>query len=63
VSDPERKTDSVLNAQPGLRSADDLEDEVIKIVEHSYAERLTAGTDLSPEEAKRIQEKAGRRHD
>ena len=23
MSDPERKTDSVLNAQPGLRSADD----------------------------------------
>ena len=59
MSDCDRKTDNLLNAQPILQSAADLEDEVIKLVEHSYAERFTAKTDLSPDEIKRIQEKQG----
>jgi hypothetical protein len=59
MSDCDRKTDNPLNAQPTLQSAADLEDEVIKIVEHSYAEHFTAETDLAPDEVKRIQKKQG----
>ena len=32
MSDPERKNNSVLNAQPGLRSGDGLEDEYSQIL-------------------------------
>ena len=35
----------------------DVEDKVTEAVERSYASRFTAGTDLSPDELKRIEEK------
>jgi hypothetical protein len=38
-------------------AANDIEDEVTEAVEHSYASRLIAGTNLSPDELKRIKEK------
>jgi hypothetical protein len=44
-------------AAPHPPAANNIEDEVTEAVEHSYASRFTAGTDLSPDELKRIKEK------
>ena len=38
-------------------AANDIEDEVTDAIERSYASRFTTGTDLSPDELKRIKEK------
>ena len=38
-------------------AAKDVEDKVTEAVERSYASRFTAGTDLSPDKLKRIEEK------
>ena len=57
MKDTKSKNDVLLN-QPLQEHPDDLDDEVSKIVEHSYAKRFANGTDLSSEEVKRIQEKA-----
>jgi Zn-dependent oligopeptidase len=42
-------------------AADALDDDLTKAVERAYATRLTAGTDLSEDEKKRIQEKQSSR--
>ena len=42
---------------PHPPAASDIEDEVTEAIEHSYASRFTTGTDLSPDELKRIKEK------
>ena len=44
-------------AAPLPPAAKDVEDEVTEAVERFYASRFTAGTDLSPDELKRIEEK------
>jgi hypothetical protein len=46
------------DGQLPLQHADDLDDRISKMDEHSYAKRFTTGTDLSSEEGKRIHEKA-----
>ena len=42
---------------PPPPAASDIEDEVTEAVEHSYASRFIVGTNLSPDELKRIKEK------
>ena len=44
-------------AAPHPPAANVIEDEVTDAIERSYASRFTTGTDLSPDELKRIKEK------
>ena len=53
----EGNTTNAPEAAPNLPAANDIEDEVNEAVEHSYASRFIAGTNLSPDELKRIKEK------
>jgi hypothetical protein len=57
VKDTKSKNDVLLN-EPLQEHPDDLDDEVSKNVEQSYAKRFADGIDLSSEEVKRLQEKA-----
>lgn len=41
----------------GVPTPDDIEDQLVGAVERSYGASFAAGTDLSPEELKRIREK------
>jgi hypothetical protein len=50
-------TGNAPEAAPQPPAAKDVEDKVTEAVERSYASRFTAGTDLSPDELKRIEEK------
>jgi len=50
-------TTNAPEAAPHPPAANDIEDEVTEAVEHSYASRFIAGTNLSPDELKRIKEK------
>ena len=49
-------------AAPHPPAANDIEDEVTDAIERSYASRLTTGTNLSPDELKRIKEKQASVH-
>jgi hypothetical protein len=53
---------SASDAQTMGGRPDGLDDCVAEVVERCYAVRLAAGTDLSEEERKRIQEKQGGHH-
>lgn len=55
-----RNAGTAVNDMTSPESGDELADEVTEAVERAYASRLAAGTDLSPEEIKRVQEKQGR---
>ena len=52
-----RNTSTLATGTNGPESGDALEDKVTEAVERSYASRIIGGTDLSPEEVRRVQGK------
>ena len=55
-------TTNAPEAAPHPPAANDIEDEVTEALENSYASRFIAGTNLSPDELKRIERKGCHGH-